>query len=51
MGRKGRERQGRETEQVRYYQWEFLRRNTEYQREFDGFMSKFGKWFKVKGFW
>jgi hypothetical protein len=51
MGRKGRERQDRETEQVRYYQWEFLRRNTEYQREFDSFMSKFGRWFKAKGFW
>jgi hypothetical protein len=51
MGRKGRERQFDEDQQLRYYQWEFLRRNADYQRDYGKFLDKFGKWFSTREFW
>ena len=51
MGRKGREHRFRETQQVRYYQWEFLRRNPSYRHDYEVFIDKFGKWFSRRGFW
>jgi hypothetical protein len=51
MGRKGRERQFQEVQQLRYYQWEFLRRNPDYHRDYESFLGKFGTWFSTRGFW
>jgi hypothetical protein len=51
MGRKGRERQFQEVQQLRYYQWEFLRRNLDYQSDYEKFLNKFGAWFKTRRFW
>jgi hypothetical protein len=51
MGRKGRERHVRELDLLRYYQWEFLRRNSDYQREYENFVNKFGAWFNTRRFW
>lgn len=51
MGKKGRRREERETEEVRRYQWEFLRRNPEYFRDYEAFMAEFGTWLRQKGFW
>jgi hypothetical protein len=51
MGRKGRERQVEEVQHVRYYQWEFLRRNPDYQRGYEKLLATFSKWFSTRGFW
>jgi hypothetical protein len=51
MGTKGKERNRLEHQQIRWYQWEFLRRNPDYTKDYDGFMARFGPWFKRKGFW
>ncbi|MFQ5927810.1 MAG: hypothetical protein ACE5MH_10305, partial [Terriglobia bacterium] len=51
MGRKSRHRKLKEIEQIRWYQWEFLRRNSRYRRDYDAFMQEFGGWFQAKGFW
>lgn len=37
--------------EVRWYQWEFLRRNPDYQDEFEGFSKAFGAWIQEKGLW
>jgi hypothetical protein len=37
--------------EVRWYQWEFLRRNPQYQDEFGDFSKAFGEWIQEKGFW
>ncbi len=36
---------------ARSYQWEFLRRNPEYQCDYDKLLNRFGAWFEKKGFW
>lgn len=36
---------------IRWYQWEFLRRNSDYKRDYDQFMARFGPWFRKRGFW
>jgi hypothetical protein len=36
---------------VRWYQWEFLRRNDKYQEEFAAFAACFGTWLRKKGLW
>ena len=51
MGKKGKEHDFRERQQIRWYQWEFLRRNPEYKRDYDEFMARFGPWFKTRGYW
>ena len=51
MGRKPRLQEEREHHEVRWYQWEFLRRNPEYQRDYESFIKKFAPWFRRKGFW
>jgi hypothetical protein len=51
MGRKGREHQFREIQQLRYYQWEFIRRNPSYRLDYEAFVDNFGKWFSRRGFW
>jgi hypothetical protein len=35
----------------RWYQWEFLRRNPDYQQDFAAFHAEFGAWFRNCGFW
>ncbi len=34
-----------EIEKLRWFQWEFLRRNPEYQSDYDQLAKGFGKWF------
>jgi hypothetical protein len=51
MGKKGKEREFQERRQIRWYQWEFLRRNPDYKRDYDELMAKFGPWFRKRGFW
>jgi hypothetical protein len=34
-----------------WFQWEFLRRNEEYQRDHARFERQFGGWFKEHGYW
>src|SRR6185437_15263876 len=36
---------------VHWYQWEFLRRNPEYQRDYGKLATKFSNWFRKNGFW
>jgi hypothetical protein len=51
MGKKGKERDFQERQKIRWYQWEFLRRNPDYKRDYDELMAKFGPWFRKRGFW
>src|SRR5712692_7118161 len=51
MPRKGPFREQEETRQVKWYQWEFIRRNPQYRGDFRGFMDRFGPWFQERGFW
>src|ERR1039458_7286231 len=51
MGKKGKERDFQEHQKIRWYQWEFLRRNPDYKRDYDEFMARFGPWFRKRGFW
>src|ERR1019366_2088552 len=51
MGKKGKERDFQERQKIRWYQWEFLRRNPDYKRDYDEFMARFGPWFRKRGFW
>ena len=51
MGKKGRLRKEKETEAVKRYQWEFLRRNSEYRHDYEAFIEEFGDWLREKGFW
>jgi hypothetical protein len=51
MGKKGKERERREHQQIRWYQWEFLRRNPDYRKDHEEFMATFGPWFEERGFW
>ena len=51
MGKKDRSVEIEDLEQVKWYQWEFLRRNPEYHRENEAFLARFGVWFHEKGFW
>ncbi len=41
----------RKTQQLRWFQWEFLRRNPEYRRDFESLVKQFGSWLKKNGFW
>jgi hypothetical protein len=34
-----------------WYRWEFLRRNVEFQEEYEGFIRRFKKFFDRCGFW
>src|ERR1700733_305601 len=36
---------------VGWYQWEFLRRNSEYRKDYRKFKSDHGKWLGRKGYW
>jgi hypothetical protein len=36
---------------VRWYKWEFLRRNFEYRIDYSKFEKDHGKWFSRKGYW
>lgn len=51
MGKKGKEREFQEWQKIRWYQWEFLRRNPDYKRDYYEFMARFGRWFRKRGFW
>ncbi len=51
MPRKDPFREQAETRQVRWYQWEFIRRNPQYRSDFQGFTDRFGPWFQERGFW
>jgi hypothetical protein len=51
MGRKSGGQGFREWQQLRWYQWEFLRRNPDYKRDYDELMARFGPWFRKRGFW
>src|SRR5712692_4214697 len=51
MPRKDPSQAEEEGRQVKWYKWEFLRRNPEYHHEFQGFMERFGSWFQQHGFW
>jgi hypothetical protein len=51
MGKKTEGREEKEILQVRIFQWEFLRRNPGYQRDYDALIQKFGEWFEAKGYW
>jgi hypothetical protein len=51
MGKKTEAREAKENLQVRIFQWEFLRRNPDYQRDYDALIQKFGPWFNEKGYW
>lgn len=48
---KTQKKQLQEERQLRWFQWEFLRRNSEYRCELDALISQFGSWLKKKGFW
>jgi hypothetical protein len=37
--------------QAAWYRWEFLRRNPNYQSDYDNFMVRFGAFFQEKGLW
>jgi hypothetical protein len=50
MPRKNEHSQVREAELTAWYQWEFLRRNPEYGRDYDKFVRKFGTWFREHGY-
>ena len=41
----------REQNLIRWYKWEFLRRNPEYRKEHKNFMRRFGPWFRDNGAW
>ena len=51
VGKEGRYREIEERERIAWYQWEFLRRNQEYRRDYELFMAEFGDWFRKKGLW
>jgi hypothetical protein len=51
MTRKSRLRQLNEDRLIPWYKWEFLRRNAEYGRDYQGFMREFGSWFRTHGYW
>jgi hypothetical protein len=51
MRKKGVEAAYRETQQLHWFQWEFLRRNPEYRRDFESLVARFGAWFRKNGFW
>jgi hypothetical protein len=36
---------------ILHYRWEFLRRNQEFRRDVDQFVSKFASWFRDRGWW
>ena len=38
------------SELIQWYQWEFLRRNQAYRRDYQGFIAEFGNWFRKKWF-
>jgi hypothetical protein len=51
MGLKGKYQETEESDLLRWYQWEFLRRNEDYRRDVEAFLSEFKEWFAAKGFW
>lgn len=51
MPQKTDRREEMEVFQVRIFQWEFLRRNPGYRRDYDALIAKFGPWFKKNGYW
>lgn len=51
MGNKTSRREVEEVLQVRVFQWEFLRRNSEYGRDYENLITRFASWFKANGFW
>jgi hypothetical protein len=36
---------------ISWYKWEFLRRNAEYRRDYEGFVDEFRNWFDKHGYW
>ena len=51
MGKKSRYREIEQGEQIKWYQWEFLRRNSGYRRDYNAFQAKYVKWLEAKGYW
>ena len=37
--------------QIPWFQWEFLRRNEDYQKDYAAFEARFGEWFRENGYW
>ncbi len=37
--------------EVAWYKWEFLRRNSHYRADHQKFVDKYGKWFEKRGYW
>jgi|SRR5215469_1661434 len=40
-----------ERDKVRWYKWEFLRRNEKYRADYKKFEDSFGAWLRRKGYW
>ena len=51
MAKKSRRQQTKEAQQIAWYKWEFLRRNSEYRKDYEGFIQEFGGWFGKHGYW
>jgi hypothetical protein len=51
MPKKSQRQQVTEAQLIAWYKWEFLRRNSEYRRDFERFIRKWGSWFDKHGYW
>jgi len=43
--------QAKESQLIAWYKWEFLRRNSEYRKDYEAFIDEFGGWFEKHGYW
>jgi hypothetical protein len=51
MPKKSLGQQSDEVRQIAWYKWEFLRRNSEYRKDYEEFIREFGNWFEKHGYW
>jgi len=51
MGKRNRTLEDREVRQLRWFQWECLRRNSEYRSDYNNLIERFGDWLRRKRFW
>ena len=49
MAVKSKTKQRRNDIEIAYFKWEFLRRNSEYRRDYSAFDQKFGTWIREHG--
>jgi len=49
--KKSQRQQHDESQLIAWYKWEFLRRNTEYRKDYEEFIQEFGDWFRLHGYW